>query len=196
MSNFWWQNPTILYKDTNIFPKKNMNTSEKSNASARLAILYGVLLVVLQRDLKWMAVSFLLLVISFFVGAVDTFEKNSDIKCVHPTKDNPYMNYNVFDDINRKSACDVEQVREDQIKLYQDGLYPDKTDFDPLYNDLYGKNINDVYFYTMPSTTAVNDQTQFAKWVYGDFGKCKSEGKDCLKHRDNRFARGRYSYQY
>jgi hypothetical protein len=48
----------------------------------------------------------------------------------------------------------------------------------------------------MPSTTIVNDQEGFAKFLYHDLGKCKSEGKDCLKHRDNRFHRGRYYYQY
>jgi hypothetical protein len=45
----------------------------------------------------------------------------------------------------------------------------------------------------MPSTSALNDQIGFAHFIYGDFNNCKVDGKNCLKHRDNRYHRGRIS---
>jgi hypothetical protein len=113
--------------------------------------------------------------------------------CRKPTKDNPFMNFTVGDLINnpsRPGACPVTLVRDEQLRMFRsNNIFLDNT-------DLWGKNINDRNFYTMPSTEVVNDQSGFANFVFGDFGKCKSSGIDCLKHSDNRFHRGRYYYQY
>jgi len=102
------------------------------------------------------------------------------------------MNFTVGDHMknpNRPEACPLDTIRDEEIKNYRMNIIP-------AVGDLYGKTVTDRNFYTMPSSTIVNDQQGFLKFLYGDFGKCKSEGKDCLKHRDNIFHRGRYYYQY
>jgi len=198
MSDYWFNNISILFQNTNeFFPKKEFNRIHKVNSIARLSIYYGLLICLLRLDTKYLSLSFCLLLLSYYLGYVDTFEstvnnQNNKKKCTEPTESNPFMNFILGDQMinpNKPAACHVDSVRKDQIKKYRLSAYPDPK-------DLFGKVVTDRNFYTMPSTTIVNDQESFAKFVYGDFGKCKSEGKDCLKNRDNRFHRGRYYYQY
>ncbi len=192
MSEYWFNNIFILFQNTNqFFPKKKYNKIQKVNAIARLSIYYSILICMLKLDTKYLSLSFCLLLLSFYLGYTDTFENNT-LKCTKPTETNPFMNFTIGDQINnpnKPSACPFDSIRKDQIKKYRAHVYPDPK-------DLFGKIITDRNFYTMPSTTIVNDQEGFTKFLYGDFGKCKSEGKDCLKNRDNRFHRGRYYYQY
>jgi hypothetical protein len=198
MSEYWFNNITILFQNINeFFPKKEFNRIQKVNAIARLSIYYSILICLLKLDSKYLSLSFCLLMLSFYLGYTDTFEtlvnkENNTPKCTEPTETNPFMNFTIADQImnpNKPAACPVDSVRKDQIKKYRLSAYPDPK-------DLFGKIVTDRNFYTMPSTTLVNDQEGFTKYLYGDFGKCKSEGIDCLKHRDNRFHRGRYYYQY
>jgi len=198
MSEYWFNNITILFQNINeFFPKKEFNRIQKVNAIARLSIYYSILICLLKLDSKYLSLSFCLLLLSFYLGYTDTFEtlvnkENNTPKCTEPTETNPFMNFTIADQImnpNKPAACPVDSVRKDQIKKYRLSAYLDPK-------DLFGKIVTDRNFYTMPSTTLVNDQEGFTKYLYGDFGKCKSEGIDCLKHRDNRFHRGRYYYQY
>jgi hypothetical protein len=194
MSELWYKNPSILFKNYNqFFPKNTMNKNEKINAIARLAVYYAVLIIGLKMDSKWLAVSVVLLVLTLFLGQSDNFDTTNENNCVKPTKENPFMNFTVGDLLenpNRPKACPVSKVRDEQLKLFRsNNIFPDDT-------DLWGNYINDRNFYTLPSTEIVNDQTGFANFLFGDFGRCKSEGVDCLKHIDNRFSRGRYYYQY
>jgi hypothetical protein len=127
------------------------------------------------------------------LGQSENFDTTNKKKCTEPTKENPFMNFTVGDLINnpqRPAACPVSEVRKDQIKMFR------SNNIFPSNDDLWGKFINDRNFYTMPSTEIINDQTGFANFVYGNGGKCKNGGVDCLKHTDNRFHRGRYYYQY
>jgi len=194
--SFWLNNPTVLFRNyTDFYPKKNMNNIEKANAIMRLSIYFSILLVSLNLDIKWLSVSMLMIIISIFLGTTENF-KSIKNNCVKPSKNNPYMNFTLGDQITnpkRNNACNFEDVRKDQLKYFNTNINNDNI-IDK--NDLYGINNNDREFYTMPSTTLVNDQNSFINYVYGDFGRCKSDGKDCLKHRDNRFHKGRYYYQY
>lgn len=191
MTDLWYNNPLILLNDyTDFFPHNSMNKTKKINAIARFALYYGLIIVLLQLDSKWLSVSICLFILSFFLGYVQENIKNTN--CTNPTLDNPYMNFTLGDLINnpqRPAACPIDDVRKDQIKMYKSTTLIDS-------NDLWGKFFNDRNFYTMPSTGIVNDQSGFANYVFGDFGHCKSDGQNCIKHIDNRFARGRYYYTY
>jgi hypothetical protein len=198
MSDYWFNNLIILFQNMDEFyPNKKLNKIHKINAIARLSFYYSILIYFLKLDTKYFSLSICLLLLSYFLGATDTFEdvinkENKTEKCTRPTKENPFMNFTIGDQItnpNKPKACPLDQIRKEEIKNYRFNIFPDPA-------DLYGKTITDRNFYTMPSTTIVNDQSAFAAFAFGDFGKCKSEGKDCLKHRDNRFHRGRYYYQY
>jgi hypothetical protein len=198
MSIYWFNNPIILLQNINeFFPNKDLSKIHKINAIARLSLYYCILIYFLKLDTKYFSLSICLLLLSYFLGITDNFEdvinkENNTEKCTRPTKENPFMNFTVGDQIanpNRPKACPLDQIRKEEIQKYRFNIFPDSA-------DLYGKTLTDRNFYTMPSTTIVNDQSGFAAFVFGDFGKCKSEGKDCLKHRDNRFHRGRYYHQY
>jgi hypothetical protein len=198
MSLYWFQNPLLLLENmSECYPKKEFSADKKINSIARLAIIYALLIIFLKLDMKYLAISVCLLLLSIFLGTTENFKEtinkeNNTEECQKPTVDNPFMNFTVGDQMenpNRPSACPLDKVREEEISNYRKTVFLDPT-------DLFGKIISDRNFYTMPSTTVVNDQEGFLKFTYGDFGKCKADGKDCLKHRDNRFHRGRYYYQY
>lgn len=192
-NNYWFKNPLILFQNMkDFFPRQDLSNVDKVNALARLSIYYSILIIILKLDTKYLSLSVCLLFLSFLLGGSESFISSDPKKCTRPTKENPFMNFTVGDHIinpNKPPACPLDNIRDEQIKNYRFNMI-----VDPI--DLYGKTITDRNFYTLPSTTIVNDQEGFLKYLYGDFGKCKSEGKDCLKHRDNRFARGRYYYQY
>lgn len=195
--SFWLNDFSVLYKKYyEFYPKKNMSENEKANSLMRLAIYYGILLTVFNLDSSWLSISVLLVCLSIFIGTTENFIADNK-KCTKPTKNNPYMNFTLGDHINnpnKPKACKLnDDLRKEELKFFRKNINGDS-----VINkfDLYSKNNNDRNFYTMPSTTLVNDQEGFAKYLFGDFGKCKSEGKDCLKHRDNRFHKGRYYLQY
>jgi len=195
--SFWLNDINILFQNyKDFYPKKNMNQIEKANSLMRLAIYYSIFIIIFNLDSSWLTISFLLIGISLFIGKTENFISESN-KCVLPTKDNPYMNFTLGDHINnpqRHKACELDdKTRAEELKFFRQNINGDSTI--NRFN-LYSKNNNDRNFYTMPSTTLINDQTGFANFLFGDFGRCKSEGKDCLKHSDTRFHKGRYYYQY
>ena len=194
--NFWLNDLNVLLDNYGDFiPTKKMTNNEKANAIFRFGIYFGIILCLLGMDTTWLSVSVILIIISIIIGKTENFD--SQIKCTKPTKNNPYMNFTLGDHINnpnKPKACGLnEQTRKEELINFYHNLNGDLT-LNKF--ELYSRSNNDRNFYTMPSTTLVNDQESFAKFLYGDFGKCKSEGKDCLKHRDNRFHKGRYYLQY
>jgi hypothetical protein len=196
--SFWLYDITILFQNyRDFYPKKNMTYTEKANSLMRLALYYSILLIIFNLDSSWLTISFLLIGLSIFIGTTEKFTATNNKNCIKPTKNNPYMNFTLGDNINnpqRPAACKLnDEIRNEELKLFRKNINGDSTI--NKFN-LYSKNNNDRNFYTMPSTTIVNDQTGFAKYLFGDFGRCKSEGINCLKHSDNRFHKGRYYYQY
>jgi hypothetical protein len=95
-------------------------------------------------------------------------------ECRIPTYDNPFMNFILYND-DKLKACDSKKVKNNIKKEYRKHTYPDA-------NDVWGKNLSERYFYTMPNTGMINDQTGFAKWCYGIKENCKTDGKDCLRY--------------
>jgi hypothetical protein len=195
MSNLWYNNPKILMEDLAIFvPTNNLSREEKINAIARFAIYYSVLILLFGLDNKWLSVSVILLIISYCLGYYETFEevKKATGNCVMPTQKNPFMNFTLDDFINnndRKEACSYDKSKDKMRKEFRKDIVPDPA-------DLWGTNISDRQFFTMPWTTIVNEQTPFAKWLYGNSGECKHLGLNCDKNRDNRYHQSRYYRQY
>lgn len=192
MTELWYQNPKILTQNLEqFFPNKTLNRNEKINSLARFAIYYSVLVIIFNNDVKWLSVSAIILAISYFLGNAENFSSTDreldPENCQPPTKDNPFMNYSLGDQIanpNRLPACRYEVAKDEMRKQFRSHLYSDSS-------DIWGKFISDRNFYTMPNTDIVNDQTGFAMWCFGNSGDCKSEGKNCLKDRDPVYHRGR-----
>jgi hypothetical protein len=109
-----------------------------------------------------------------------------------PTYDNPFMNLmpNDFEDtLNGKEGAAEERLSEaagrwEEVKDYVDEQY---------YATLY-RNVDDLYdqetlkrsFYTLPNSSAPNDQIAFAKWCYRPASVCKESAEGCLRYTDPR----------
>ena len=200
MTNLWYNNPKILLDNIDqFFPNKKLNRIEKLNSLARFAIYYSILVIIFRQNINLHSISIIILLISYFLGTTEKFtlldnklNTNKNIstsikKCQEPTKENPFMNYTVgdlIDNSTRLPACNYENVKDKIRTNFRSHLYTDKS-------DLWGKFISDRNYYTMPNTDIVNDQTGFALWCFGDSGKCKSLGQNCLKQRDPTYHRGR-----
>jgi hypothetical protein len=195
MDDIWYNNPGILLSNLNEFyPSNDLTRVEKINAIARLAIYYIILISIFGLDSKWYSISIVLLVISYSLGYYETFEdvKKTELTCTNPTKENPFMNFTLADYMknpDRPSACPYDKVKNKMREEFRKDIVPDPA-------DLWGQNISDRQFFTMPWTTVVNNQSALGKWLYGNSGECKNLGLNCDKNRDNRYHQSRYYMQY
>jgi len=97
-----------------------------------------------------------------------------------PNINNPFMNINLVDhdDKSAYSSHDNEYINGRIEELFDYNLYKNPSD---IYNNHNSQN----RFYTMPVTTTVNNQTEFAEWCYGSNDSLCKSGKqsDCSKKR-------------
>jgi hypothetical protein len=192
MTEVWYENPKILLDDLDqFFPLKTQNSTQKINSLARLAIYFFLIIYLFNFNNKWLSLSIVIIIISFFLGATENFTseniKLNSNACQKPTIENPFMNFTIGDLItnpDRLPACYYDNVKKQIRKTFRTHLFSDSS-------DIWGKFISDRNFYTMPNTNIVNNQIGFANWCYGESGKCKSTGQDCLKYRDPTYHRGR-----
>jgi hypothetical protein len=193
MKELWYKNPKVLFDNLDQFYPSNTYTNiEKNNAMVRFALYYSILILLFKQNTKLLALPLVIILFTYFLGEVDDLETlvNTTTKkqCTKPTVDNPFMNYTIGDLItnpNKLKACDYDNSKQLMKKSFNTHLHTDLS-------DIWGKFITDRNFYTMPNTEIVNDQQGFAQWCYGNSGKCKTDGTNCLKHRDPEYHRGRY----
>lgn len=198
---FWLDNLSILYqKDrlNQIFPTPNMTLNEKSNSLVRVAVAIGIALFMLKNDTRYMYIPIFVLLFTLVMikynkeDAEKYFDSFSNSqKNIHnqeilnrppntlPTKNNPFMNINTITDPRDKgpavSSWNNEVVKEKVEHNFENNLYRDV-------GDLYGKNNSQREFYTMPSTTIPNAQTEFAKWCYKTGPTCKERTIECVPY--------------
>ena len=187
--DFWLYNKELLWKNYGVpfFPDKDMTPIEKLNAIARFSIIFSIIIILFGGNQKWIALSFMMLLGTIILYyKLDEYMPTEEKKCRKSNVKNPFMNFILGDLYNNTSdlpACDEE---EDVIQEnFRHNIYQDVT-------DIWDKQISDRQFFTLSSTKTLNNQKGFAEWLYGDSGKCKSTGQDCLKVRDNRYHRSRY----
>jgi hypothetical protein len=194
----WYEHPSVLLKNMNqYFPNNDLSSIEKTNALARFAIYYSIIVVVVGLDSKWLSVSVVIILISLFLGYTETFTDSSILTdkaknniCQQPTASNPFMNYTLADQIDnpeRTSACLYQDVKPQIRKNFQSKIHADET-------DMWGRNITERNFYIMPNTRMINDQEGFAKWcynIYNDGATCKENGENCLIAIDPKYQQGR-----
>lgn len=193
MTNLWYNNTSVLFNDIDqVFPYKNLNKNQKINSIARFAIYYTVIIILTNKDKKYLQISIILLIISYMMEPMESFEnfKESDEKeeCYKPTEQNPFMNFTIADHYNnpnRPKNCNIKDVGDMMRKQFNKRVVPDP-------NNLWGQNISDRNFYTMPVTTIINDSVEFGNLLYGNGGKCKSEGVNCLNRALTRTSTGMF----
>jgi hypothetical protein len=162
---------------------KNLLINEKNNYFIRFAVCFAILILIYKKDKKWLLISIIIIIITYFIGKTEHFE------CHKPTIDNPFMNYTVSDLISnpdRNPGCNYDSTKPLIKRAYGTKLFSDSS-------DIWRKFVSDRNFYTMPNTNIVNNQTGFANWCYGGGGECKTTGYNCLKNRDPEYHRGRFS---
>lgn len=199
VNELWYNNPTVLFDNmTQILPLNSLSPNQKINSLIRLAIYYTliVLLFIKPPNRKnLLSVSIIIVLSSFLINTEEDFNQNLSMpstivspdkeNCQKPTPNNPFMNFTLGDFIEnpkRERACNYvnnkELVKQNFNKLIDIPIVD-------------SNNLSDRNFYTMPNTGVVNEQEDFAKWIFGDSGRCKTSGEDCLKVIDPIYHIGR-----
>jgi len=210
-NTFWLDNPGNLFQLNQLiyfFPNANYTMVENLNAVVRLSIYLAIAMILYTKNIKYLMlplgtlfVTYLLF--KFYPNKKELFynkpnnnceltlnEKRNKIKnlkniirkkCVMPTSDNPFMNFNyISDNYNRPPACKAflyndsqsKQVREEVEDKFNERLYRDV-------GDLYSKRNGQREFYSVPYN-GIPDQTSFAKWLYKWPGPtCKENSLKC-----------------
>lgn len=201
VTELWYNNPSVLFDNmTQILPLNNLSSNQKINSLVRLAIYYTIIVLLINTpyDRKiLLSVSIIIILSSFLIKSEEPFNQNlsisstivlpDDLKCQKPTSNNPFMNFTLGDFIqnpNRERGCSYVNNR-DAVKQNFNKL----IDMPVVTSNI--NNLSDRNFYTMPNTGIVNEQENFAKWIFGDSGKCKTTGDDCLKVVDPIYHIGR-----
>lgn len=170
-----------------IIPLPGQRLSEQLNAAMRFALYYGVVLLVLRRSWSGLYVPLLAAAITFVIYSVEerqdariteTMDRLSvevdpvsrDLRS-SPTCKNPFMNVLVTDYADfpsRPRAADIQDPRvlARAEHKFDNNLFHDQS-------DVFDRITNSHQFYTMPSTTIPNQQTEFANWLYKTGPTCK-----------------------
>lgn len=199
MEKIWYEDlPNFITFDNYfmIWPDKEMKFAEQLNCLLRFSLYFTVIVFIIKKDANILFIPIFMAIFTYYVYFVDkqnkqneklymdTFHVQKDKKtgkqCQKPTPNNPFMNVLVSDyatNPKRKSACSLTPTVKKEIKTYFDNnLFRDV-------DDVFHKNSSDRQFYTTPITTIPNDQTGFAKWLYGTGPTCKEgNGTMCYKN--------------
>ena len=203
--NFWFQHPSELVKDFELWPREGMNFDRKLNAISRLIILLTLLGYLYTKNVQILGVGLVTLVVIIFLHqqksalnrkegftVKDLVPNNSTF--YKPTSKNPLSNVlltEIHDNPDRKSAPPAfnpkthREINRDVQEMVQD-QHPDFPEMkEKLFKDL-GDSVefhnSMIPFNSNPATQIPNDQNAFAKFCYGDMPSCKA-GDDvaCLQ---------------
>lgn len=219
MDSFWTNDPSILFKQERLiefFPSKDQSICEMLNAISRCIIYSGLLLSLYIQDLKYVIYTIIFLSFIIFIeknrnktenfnllNRNDSYFSDSENRysldasgntCIKPTYDNPFGNVLLSDystNPNRPPACDLfgdidQHGTMDQVEeKFSNNLFRDV-------DDVFGRTNSQRQFYTNPITTIPNDQSTFARWLYGDARSCKDDPYDCVPFE--RLQQNRYVF--
>ena len=192
--NLWYKNPKLLYENDrylDFWPSKDKSYNNNINAFSRFIIYCGITLSIYHKDTIGIVCALVLLIFMYFSIDIDKDEhkivdkvfNDQDLKadriqnCQQPTKNNPFSNFLIGDDVNKKSACEYVDVKCDVDKKFNSDIYKSVW-------DVFDKQNSQRQFYSMPNTKIVNEQTSFAEWLYGPKFKksCKTDFEVCTGH--------------
>lgn len=212
-SNIFWANkPSILLRSDqlkNFFPSYDYTIVQNLNAIVRLVLYLTIVLILYSKNSQYLLLFLGSLLITymlytyypnqeelFYIKPVNSCnptlkEKKAIInrkehvekKCVMPTVENPFMNYNhITDNYHRPPACKAflyddpqsQKVKEKVEEKFDERLYKSVT-------DIYSKRNSQREFYTV-AYNQIPDQTSFAKWLYGQGATCKENGLKCAPY--------------
>jgi hypothetical protein len=208
---FWFQHPSELVKDFEVWPKENMAFVQKLNAISRLVILLTILGFGITMNPRFLTVGVVTLAVIVFLHQQRAtlakkegftmkeimpsgMDSSVNPEFYKPTPKNPLSNVlltEIMDDPDRNAAPPAfnppttREINSDTQEMVQQ-QYPDFPGIkDKLFKDL-GDSVDFhnsmIPFNSNPSTQIPNDQNAFAKFCYGDMPSCKA-GDDvaCLQ---------------
>ncbi len=208
----WTENLSILYEKRYLFeiiPDKHFDFNRKLNSLLRLSIYYSTIVFLMDNsktDLLY--VPFVVGIITYILSMKfkETFINKTNVdlmnmdesdgedsnekliekldgSCKTPTKNNPFMNPEVYDyntKNNTTESCDSynnKGIQQSIDQKFNSSLYRDV-------NDIFGKSNSARQFYTVPGNSIPNDQGTFAKWLYGTPKTCKEgNGLQCAANQ-------------
>jgi hypothetical protein len=202
---FWFQHPSVLLKDFELWPHEDMDFNKKLNAISRLIILLSLLGYTYTKNTNLLVVGMITLGVIIFLHqqkSVLTKQEGFTTQDILPTQNtyytpntkNPLSNVllpEIQDDPNRPVAPPAfnpttqQEINRNTQDMVQE-QHPDFPDMkDKLFKDL-GDSVefhnSMIPFNSNPSTQIPNDQNAFAKFCYGDMPSCKSgDNAECLK---------------
>ena len=219
MEPFWYDDIWVLVDSSKIkkyIPLKSFSKNEKLNAIVRLSIYVSIFFVILSGNYNYFFIAIFFFILTLLINSIDTEKKvinnkknienynnlkkdndlsNHNIKvddyieeCVLPTDNNPFMNVLPTDKRERKKACSDKKIKKLVDNKFSKGIF---------------KNINSVYdrensqreFYTMPSTTIPNNQTDLANWLYNTPKTCKEgNGNQCVANNMEKLNGDSYQF--
>ena len=197
---FWGDNIQVLFNIKYLkefIPTEKMSFTQRLNAISRFIIYYFTLLSIYNNNFKNILYCILLLIVIYYIYNINKNkyntepyynfenENNNDIenennksKYTSSTKNNPFMNVllNELSEGERKPANYCDKNIEDN---FSNNIYSD-------IEDIFNRKTASRQFYTNPVTTSVNDQTNFAKFLYNK-PSCKNGDKEqCVRNINNR----------
>jgi|UniRef100_A0A6C0JCX4 hypothetical protein len=200
---FWTKNPTNLIDQDEIrhlWPNNNNGFDSNLNALTRLVILLSVIGFIMNRSFWNLTIGlisiFMIILFYYHTSRSEGFEgmpdgvkepSMSEIKYENVTSKNPMSNIlvnEIGDRPDRKPArpsfvgSAVDKINKATKQMIKE-LNPDNKDIDKR---LF-KSIGDEFefdssmrnFYSTPNTTVPNNQTDFAKFCYGNLKSRKEE---------------------
>jgi len=210
---FWAENPPILFrfdKLKNFFPRYDYTMVQNLNALVRLAFYLTVVLIMYSRNPRYLLLFLGALLVTYTLfnyypnkeelfyikpvnpcnptlkekrAIVNINKNNVERKCVMPTVENPFMNFNhITDNYNRPPACKAflyddpqsQKVKKKVEEKFDDRLYRNV-------DDIYSKHNSQREFYTV-AYNGVPDQTSFSKFLFKTGPTCKESGIQCASY--------------
>jgi hypothetical protein len=175
MSNFWLNDPTILFQE---IPDK-FTFIDKLNYIFLFSMVFSIILVLLNNfEVSYLSLGIIVGIITIIIYQhkyVYQLEKFSS-DCIMPSVDNPFMNPNILDTKYSK-PCEVDNA------ILNDNFY---TNTFRDVNDFYERGLSVRQFYTVAGKTIPNDRDTLAHWLYNSNDNKKSckqgNGSRCLKN--------------
>lgn len=200
-----------------IVPLPTMTTEEKFNTTTRFLIYLMIILLLLGQSIQIPIILILFLVIAFYTFSLESGKKKKEKFAetnYFPTRSfNDYRQSSCT--IGRLDKSDKSDKSEKSIKTIHDNFtgksYYAKDPHIPkeynvedselsdsatgCYDDKLFKDVGEVFelenahrqFFRPPEMKA-EDQTNFAKWLYGG-ETCKTDQTKCLKYEELRYVR-------
>lgn len=176
----------ILYKDNQIFdfwPNTKQTHVQKLNSIIRFIFICGIVLSIYNKNTIGFIVSLVTIILLYVLTKRKLIPKQktkkikatkSKITCRQSTRNNPFSNYIWGVTNDDLQACKYEDVKNKIEKNFDKDLYKNVL-------DIYDREHSQRQFYTMPSTSYVNDQSKYAEWLYGNKfdDTCKTNHKLC-----------------